>query len=73
LQLEKKSNDLQSDLISRCQSSEVGRPGVSNIKNQIKEVADEDLRAVSLNATNHTKPPYTSGICGKRGEEVSRG
>ncbi|GHM57886.1 MAG: hypothetical protein sL5_00600 [Candidatus Mesenet longicola] len=66
LQSEKKSNELQSDLVSR---SEIGRSNMSDIKNQIIDVG-EDLGDVSLSTTN-IKSSYISG--NRRGEELSRG
>lgn len=69
LQSGKKSNELQSDLVSRCQFSGVGRSDMSDIKNQIIDVG-EDLGDVSLSTTN-IKSSYISGS--RRGEELSKG
>ncbi|XGA08136.1 MAG: hypothetical protein U0X86_000301 [Wolbachia endosymbiont of Xenopsylla cheopis] len=70
LQSKKGPNELQSDLVSSCQFSEIERSNMSDIKNKIIEVAGKDLGDVSLSTTN-IKSSYISGS--RRGEELSKG
>lgn len=75
-QLEKNSNELQSDLISRGQfSSQVESASGVSMVSEVKEIVDKGLLNLSLDKAKNlsVKPPYCSGVSRSRGEEVSRG